>query len=59
MTPFIKQDDDRIPTVKLKIPGKVPENIKYATMKNIFWYFSQFFQDSVLAKSQPLLLLDS
>ena len=37
----------KLPTVKLKIPGKH------------FLYFSQFFHGSVLAKSQPLPLVDS
>ena len=82
----------RIPTVKLKIPGKsifeirIPNfcyiqvivfdlsyppvaavgtpNLgvsKYATIKILkrFLYFSHFFHGSVLAKSQPLPLVDS
>ena len=48
----------RIPTVKLKIPGKHFWNPK-PELLFFHKYFSQFFHGSVLAKSQPLPLVDS
>ena len=50
--------DGRIATVKLKIPEKAFLKSESRTWKN-FLYFSQFFHGSILAKSQPLPLVDS
>ena len=47
----------RIPTVKLKIPGKA--FLKSESRRVSGQSFSQFFHGSVLAKSQQLPLIDS
>ena len=52
----------RIPTVKLKIPGKaflISETRTSVTFKLTLFIFFTFYHDSGLAKSQPLPLVDS
>ena len=60
-TQILSRGESRIPTVKLKIPGKafLKSELYYIIYIKTLFIFFTIFHGSVLAKSQPLPLVDS